>query len=434
MDQIHARIQTPTFETSKVMCHPHQEHALTIAIDEHERRNILQWLKPAGIDAHEFHRQKRALREEGTCDWLAESKAFQDWYQGGSDKHARFLWIHGLPGAGKTVLASFGIDHVASAYHHMGVSYYYCSHERQRKGHSSSEEATSFLRWVIRDLTAQVTRPKARSLNRQAKIPKTLQDLYTKRDFALMELLDCLLVVTEYTATEFSQQVCIIVDAVDESPAPRDQLLNVLTTIGTDPKWQHVSLCFTSRKETDITLAIESIHNPREIRTPVGPSKKLVRRNNKTRSGFDGSGFDGGSSARYNMGPPQGGAFERGRVPLGSAPEFSTVPQRYSRSESRRPSGEMLPHQSGRERSISMSPAGEADDSDPMEIDTPSRAVARSRNKKGCTILSMDNPDVIFAIRTFVQNQLQDHPIFRRWKQDQLDEVIDQLARKAKGM
>ncbi|KAK2606651.1 hypothetical protein N8I77_005385 [Diaporthe amygdali] len=392
------------FETSKFISLGDDGLGLTAPIDEHERRNILEWLKPKGVDAHEFHRQKRALREEGTCDWLAESGPWKDWCEGGSPINARFLWIHGLPGAGKTVLASFGIDHVAAEYQHKGVSYYYCSHERHKKGHTSSEEACSLLRWVIRDLTAQVTRPKTRTSNHQAIIPKTLEDLYVKHDFSVKNLLECLLAVTQYIAEEFQQQVCIIVDAVDESPSPRDVLLDVLTTIGTDPAWHHVSLCFTSRKETDITVAIEAIQSTtRRILIPKGPSRGLGGRGRKStpRSGFDG------------MPPPP-------------------IPEHKSRSECRMPSGDMSGHYNERERSMSMGPGEESLRSgDPMEVEyTGSHGLM-----KGCTIISMDDhPDVIRAIRTFVQSQLQDNQMFRGWNEDQLKTIIEQLARKAKGI
>ncbi|KAL1857409.1 hypothetical protein Daus18300_010382 [Diaporthe australafricana] len=402
--------------------------------NEHERRNILQWLKPKGIDAHEFHRQKRALREDGTCDWLAESKQWQDWCVGGSETHARFLWIHGLPGAGKTVLASFGIDNVASAYQHKGVSYYYCSHERHSKGYTSSEETCSLLRWVIRDLTAQVTRPKTRTSNHQAAIPQTLEDLYIKHDFSLETLLDCLLAVTEYIAMEFQQQVCIIVDAVDESPSPREDLLKVLTTMGTDPKWQHVSLCFTSRKETDIERAIEAIQpngiSQRIILTPKPPSKK-------PRSPVVRSGFDGAPPPKHAMSPPPRSSSLRGRSPSGSDPKLLKYSHNKMRSESeyRLPSGHMSSHQSGKERSTSVTPAENSHSSDLMEIDTPGHAIARGGKKKGCTILSMDkNPDVIRAIRAFVQSRLEDDPTFKRWGEEELSQVINQLAKKAKGM
>lgn len=425
---------------SNCISHRHPRLKLTSGTGEHEKRNILQWLRPQGIDAHEFHRQKRALREEGTCDWLAQSVAWLDWCQGGTESNARFLWIHGLPGAGKTVLASFAIDHVATMYHHRGVSYYYCSHERQRRGHTSSEEACSFLRWVIRDLTAQVNRLNTEPSGQKATIPEKLGDLYKKHDFSVQSLLECLLAVTEHMVMEFQQQVCIIVDAVDESPSPRDAMLSVLTTIGTDPKWQHVSLCFTSRKEIDISKAIKAIQPPggRVIIPARGPAgsyvgaKSQAKSQAKTQFGaLSGThaGFDGSSSFRNDMPPPPwgGNALERGRTPSGGSIELSNAPQRISRSQIRVPSGDMASYHSGRVRAKSVRP-GE----DPMDIDSDNYPLPRAP-VEGCTILSMDdNPDVREAIRTFVRSQLQAGK--GECTGGDLENGVNLIAQRAKGM
>lgn len=335
----------------------------------------------------------------------------------------------------------------------MGISYYYCSHERQRQGHTSSQEACSFLRWVIRDLTTQVTRPKSRTSTTQAVIPKKLEDLYAKHDLSVEGLLECLLIVTEYIAREYHHQVCIIVDAVDESPLPRDAMLSVLTTIGANTEWQHVSLCFTSRKEADISKAIEAIQplqpprlpqpprapqptggrrgqplqpempssssatpTGREILSPVGPSRRLLERAARTQF----SGFDG-------MPPPSPveNVWERGRNPSGGAFEVPSSSYRQSRSAIRPPSGDVTPHRDGPMRSISMSPAKESHDFDPMEIDS---------RMEGCTILSLDdNPDVKEAIHTFVRSQLQAHKM-RGTGEGELEDIINLIARRAKGM
>lgn len=329
----------------------------------------------------------------------------------------------------------------------MGISYYYCSHERQRQGHTSSQEACSFLRWVIRDLTTQVTRPKSRTSTTQAVIPKKLEELYATHDLSVQGLLECLLVVTEYISREYHHQVCIIVDAVDESPLPRDAMLSVLTTIGANTEWQHVSLCFTSRKEVDIAGAIEAIQPPQPPQPPVDrpsrphqpaipssplatpPERKILSPvgplNRRSKTHF--SGFDGSSSSSHGMPPPSpfGNVWERGRNPSGGAFEVPSSSYRPSRSAMRPPSGNATPHQDGPMRSISMSPAKESHDFDPMEIDS---------RKEGCTILSLDdNPDVKEAIRTFVRSQLQANEM-RGTGEGELEDIINLIARRAKGM
>lgn len=407
----------------------------------------MEWLRPRGIEVDEFHRQKRALRQKGTCDWLTDSLQWKDWCEGGSAVHSRFLWIHGLAGAGKTILASFAIDEVLSKYKHKGVSYYYCSHERQKKGYTSAEETCSFLRWVIRDLTNQVTRPTAGTSNRQAKIPKVLQDLFDNHDFSIESLLDCLLAVTECITRDFQQQVCIIVDAVDECPSPREAFLSVLTTIGAGPRWQHVSLCFTGRNEKDIYNAIQTVQPSqpsklerplqrgtppqRPILTPKSPTKILRDRG----ICINRSGFDGRPQSSNGMSTPgpavARGENSRGRSPSVQVPQFSNASQRGSRSMGDRPqAGGMSFHGSGRERASSTSQAEESRGSDPMEIDSPGHLISG-----GCTILSMDeNPDVIRAIRTFVRSQLESDEMFNANCHGGLEEIINEIAKRARGM
>lgn len=410
----------------------------------------MEWLRPRGIDAKEFHRQKRALRQKGTCDWLVDSNPWKDWCEGGSATYSRLLWIHGLAGAGKTVLASKAIDDVLAKYQHKGVSYYYCSHERQKQGYTSAEEACSFLRWVIGDLTNQVTRPTTGTSNRQAKIPQALKDSYDKHDLTLQNLLDCLLDVTVYISKGLRQQVCIVVDAVDECPTPREALLDVLTTIGTDPDWQHVSLCFTSRNETDISNAIKAVQpsqptkpespmqagtSPeRIILTPQRPSVILGRRGISA-PGRNRAGFDGRSRFINEMPPPPRPHAQeesaRGRSPTAHLSLYPSATQRPSRSiDSRQGASGMSFPGSGREQSSFTSQSEEFHDDDEMDIDSPRSPISRHR-KAGCTILSMDdNPDVMKAIRAFVRSQLKGDGTVN----ESLEKVIDLIAQKARGM
>ncbi|RYP77995.1 hypothetical protein DL771_000854 [Monosporascus sp. 5C6A] len=211
------------------------------------RREILVWLKPGKIDSHEIHLEKRSMREEETCDWMTRSDIWKTWVEGGSksqDGHRRLLWIHGIPGAGKTILASFLIDAIANNCQSKGYSYYYCSYQR------GQDETRPFLQWVLADLCNQC----------DPFIPQELLNLYEKhrgsvRNVLIDDLLKCLIAVTRW----FPHQVCIAVDAVDESSRPRNHFLKVLTTIGTDPDFDHVSLVLISRDEQDIRAAVEAL-------------------------------------------------------------------------------------------------------------------------------------------------------------------------------
>ncbi|KAK0450536.1 uncharacterized protein EV420DRAFT_1705069 [Desarmillaria tabescens] len=68
-------------------------------------QNIVKWLEPLNSEAKlQGVRERRQLE---TCEWLREHDQFVLWYSSGS-----FLWLNGIPGNGKTILASFVIDHL----------------------------------------------------------------------------------------------------------------------------------------------------------------------------------------------------------------------------------------------------------------------------------------------------------------------------------
>lgn len=65
------------------------------------------------IDYSEAFRRATKKRSPGTGRWLLNESLFQSWIQGsGSFLGLRILWVHGAPGAGKTVLSSTIIEYV----------------------------------------------------------------------------------------------------------------------------------------------------------------------------------------------------------------------------------------------------------------------------------------------------------------------------------
>ncbi|KAK0450531.1 uncharacterized protein EV420DRAFT_738406 [Desarmillaria tabescens] len=69
-------------------------------------QKVVKWLEPLNSEAK--LRKVRERRQSETCEWLREHGRFVSWYSSGST----FLWLNGIPGNGKTVLASFTIDHL----------------------------------------------------------------------------------------------------------------------------------------------------------------------------------------------------------------------------------------------------------------------------------------------------------------------------------
>jgi hypothetical protein len=160
------------------------------------------------------------------------------WIEG---KH-RCLWIHGIPGAGKSILASYLAEEItkhcassSSESSKLGHAYYYCYF-----GHNQ-DESSHFLRWIIGQLCRQSN-----------KVPKELQDLYNSGiSPSLSSLLSAL-----HTAMRDFKRVYIVMDAVDES-MPRADLLRVIRDLSTDDRFSALGLLVTSREYIDIEQVLE---------------------------------------------------------------------------------------------------------------------------------------------------------------------------------
>src|SRR2546429_587450 len=73
---------------------------------------IQAWLQPTDYMAEtsEFRRHLSS-QAPGTGLWICDTPQFRQWY--GSDDHGS-LWIKGVPGAGKSVIAASVIEHLRS--------------------------------------------------------------------------------------------------------------------------------------------------------------------------------------------------------------------------------------------------------------------------------------------------------------------------------
>lgn len=393
--------------------------------------------------------------EDETCDWMIRSEIWIEWTKGGSTSeygHRRFLWIHGIPGAGKTILASFLIDTIALRCQSKGYSYYYCSHQR------GQDETRSFLQWVLKDLCTQSDHL----------VPTELHHTYNQykhniHSVSIDIMLKCLMAVTKEFTKQFNRQVFIVVDAVDESSQPRNRFLRVLTTIGTDPAFGHVSLLMTSRDELEIRAALEAlppleqtptfletgvIHTPQVSpfrptapyirQPPPGPStyvpSPLGTPSRGPTPGFGSPSHPQTPTRSPNAMNPYWTAQASSESLIAQQPETRySSPQRSSWDRKRKSKPEdftseephtpsQRPIRTGRVATPGRSPRGEIL---VPEIHKPNQAY---------TELSMDNHFVLKAIRTYVHHKLQRIDQFRYLRPEFLEKTETQLARDARGM
>ena len=150
------------------------------------------------------------------------------------------LWIHGIPGAGKTVLMSYLIEQIKqrcdkSSIEKCAYVYYYCYF-----GHDQ-DEAAPFLRWLLNQLCRQADL-----------VPSSVYKMYKHGgEPSLVELLKALEDIID--AFEIAY---IVVDAIDES-SPREDILQVLRDLATDPRFKKIQLLASSRDYIDIERIME---------------------------------------------------------------------------------------------------------------------------------------------------------------------------------
>ena len=97
------------------------------ASSNEQRRNVLDSF--GTIDSYRSHNTNRKLRHPKTGLWLIESPEFKIWLE---SKNAG-LWLYGIPGAGKTVLASLVIDEILiKSRSNVAVAYFYCDYKDPR--------------------------------------------------------------------------------------------------------------------------------------------------------------------------------------------------------------------------------------------------------------------------------------------------------------
>ncbi|EAQ84371.1 hypothetical protein CHGG_08385 [Chaetomium globosum CBS 148.51] len=153
--------------------------------------------------------------ETRVSDWVFRTTEWSDFLDG----HRRSLWIHGIPGAGKTILCSNIAQRLRSLQNRRtGWVYYYCYFGRNQ------DETEPLLRWIIIQLCLQ-----ARN------VPKKLSTAYRSgHQLGIVELVPILEAGLEAFDTAF-----ITIDALDES-MPYTNLLACLKLIMTEPRFNKV--------------------------------------------------------------------------------------------------------------------------------------------------------------------------------------------------
>ncbi|KAI0903784.1 ankyrin repeat-containing domain protein [Ustulina deusta] len=210
-----------------------------------KRGALLRWFKTSNPEQN--HLTSRESHEPGTGQWIFENAAFKTWV----NDSGSLLWLHGIPGAGKTILCSTIINHLqersSSAPRGRGsvryhVLYYYFTFSDESK-----QSLANLLKFAIYQLIAD-----------NEGLPDAAAALYDSKNHGLnepsiKELIDALTSV----ASSCTGNVYLLVDALDECPRKErkafyDKALGSILAA-------KINLMVSSRKEPDIEHHVRSI-------------------------------------------------------------------------------------------------------------------------------------------------------------------------------
>ncbi|KAI0255528.1 hypothetical protein BJV78DRAFT_681434 [Lactifluus subvellereus] len=213
------------------------------------REGFQEWLSPP--DPTINYNTARKAYHDGTATWFTRSEIFERWKESGSE---HFLWIHGKPGSGKSILSSAIIhDTRVSNPGAPRVIYFFFDFK---------DEGKQDTRALLSSLLVQLCDQFDSSF-------KVLFNMYSSHKRGKQQpsedaLSQCL---KDMLLSAGQSPIYLIVDALDESPdtskvlgAPpsRRMVLDVVKEL-VELRLSNLHICVTSRPEADIRSVLEPL-------------------------------------------------------------------------------------------------------------------------------------------------------------------------------
>ncbi|KAL4923048.1 uncharacterized protein BDV17DRAFT_285724 [Aspergillus undulatus] len=196
---------------------------------DNQSAKIKKWLCPPDPSTNLNEAQKKC--HEGTGSWFLQSEPFKQWKSG----EYQHLWLHGIPGCGKTVLSATIIAHLKQQLNvsHAVLDFFFNFTDTDKQS----------LDKLVRSLIAQLISRCENSRNELKKLFSSCED--GRRQPAFESLSN-----TFIQMAKFVPKIQIIIDALDECKTRRDLLSWMENLARSGHAGLH--LLATSRKEEDI--------------------------------------------------------------------------------------------------------------------------------------------------------------------------------------
>ncbi|CAI6098062.1 unnamed protein product [Clonostachys chloroleuca] len=193
-------------------------------------QKILHWI--TDITYGNEHSDTRNKRLPKTSEWLLKTEEYHDWV----NNSGKTLHCEGMPGAGKTIIASIIVDDLDRSRKENGLAYIYCNYKREE-----TQTVENLLKTMLRQL-----------LQSRPPLPEAVKSVYNTHNArqtqpTLEEIRQLLRsIVASYP------RVFIVIDALDECIGPDDCRSRYLQEIQGLQESYAVNVLTTSRPLPEI--------------------------------------------------------------------------------------------------------------------------------------------------------------------------------------
>ena len=201
-----------------------------------QKTKVLNWLTPInyGLQQSDFIKK----RQEGTGNWLLNSDEFQHWLHHSKET----LFCQGIPGSGKTIMASIVISHLDAKFKNdadIGIAYLYCNFRQHYQRSDLFSSLLKQLSW------------------RRSIVPESIQRLYEHhRDKQTRPSFDEVFRELQSIIANY-RRIFIIIDALNECQVSNGGQRKFLTETLTFQAKTGANIFTTSRINPEITKLFE---------------------------------------------------------------------------------------------------------------------------------------------------------------------------------
>nr|GAT44878.1 ankyrin 2,3/unc44 [Mycena chlorophos] len=196
-----------------------------------EREKILKWIAPINFFA--THDALSISRQENTGGWFLDHPTFKEW----ENSSGKILWCYGIPGAGKTMLLSKAVDHLAEKAADdptIGVAFLYLNYLE-----AGDQTLQNLLAALWQQLSIDEDIEDATAVYESHKAKKTLPSLKEVQD------------LLAFRVQKFIK-VYVAVDGLDEFSGSQEQLISSILDLG-----PQIALMITCRPHVSFKVHAE---------------------------------------------------------------------------------------------------------------------------------------------------------------------------------